>query len=210
MNLKHLFAALAMGLLATTTAAQPPAPKVTIKSELASPLVLENSQDKNYLKVSLTGFPLHATKRSPINLALVIDRSGSMGGERIEQATEAAVMAVNTLSAQDTLSVVIYDDVVDVIVPAAKVDNKAKLISQIRERLTARGGTALFAGVSRVSKKTVNSSIRPMLTASSCCLMVRRTSALPPPASWQNWVRLPPAKGLPSPRWVLAKATMKI
>ncbi|KEY49881.1 vWA domain-containing protein [Citrobacter amalonaticus] len=153
MNLKHLFAALAMGLLATTTAAQPPAPKVTIKSELASPLVLENSQDKNYLKVSLTGFPLHATKRSPINLALVIDRSGSMGGERIEQATEAAVMAVNTLSAQDTLSVVIYDDVVDVIVPAAKVDNKEKLISQIRERLTARGGTALFAGVSRGIKE---------------------------------------------------------
>ena len=76
-----------------------------------------------------------------------------MGGERIDQATEAAVMAVNTLSAQDTLSVVIYDDVVDVIVPAAKVDNKAKLISQIRERLTARGGTALFAGVSRGIKE---------------------------------------------------------
>lgn len=105
---------------------------MTIKSELASPLVLENSQDKNYLKVSLTGFPLHATKRSPINLALVIDRSGSMRGDRIEQATEAAVMAVNTLSAQDTLSVVIYDDVVDVIVPAAKVGNKATLISQIQ------------------------------------------------------------------------------
>ncbi|AMG92365.1 vWA domain-containing protein [Citrobacter amalonaticus] len=154
MNLKHLFAALALGLLATTTAAQPPAPKVTIKSELASPLVLENSQDKNYLKVSLTGFPLHATKRSPINLALVIDRSGSMRGDRIEQATEAAVMAVNTLSAQDTLSVVIYDDVVDVIVPAAKIGNKATLISQIRERLTARGGTALFAGVSRGIKET--------------------------------------------------------
>ncbi|AKE60876.1 vWA domain-containing protein [Citrobacter farmeri] len=154
MNLKHLFAALTLGLLATTTSAQQPAPKVVIKSELASPLVLENSQDKNYLKVSLTGFPLHATKRSPINLALVIDRSGSMGGDRIEQATEAAVMAVNTLSAQDTLSVVIYDDVVDVIVPAAKVGNKAKLISHIRERLTARGGTALFAGVSRGIKET--------------------------------------------------------
>lgn len=153
MNLKHLFAALTLSLLATAAGAQQPAPKVTIKSELASPVVLENTQDKNYLKVSLTGFPLNANKRSPINLALVIDRSGSMGGDRIEQATEAAVMAVNTLSAQDTLSVVIYDDVVDVIVPAAKLSNKEKLISQIRERLTARGGTALFAGVSRGIKE---------------------------------------------------------
>ncbi|WP_081005620.1 vWA domain-containing protein [Trabulsiella odontotermitis] len=151
MNLKHLFTSLALGLLVMTTGAgaQEPARKVAIKSELASPVVLENSQDKNYLKVSLVGFPLNAGKRSPINLALVIDRSGSMGGDRIEQAKEAAVMAVNTLSSQDTLSVVIYDDVVDVIVPPAKVSNKAALISQIRERVTARGGTALFAGVSR-------------------------------------------------------------
>lgn len=156
MNLKHLFAALTLGLLAASASAyaEQPAPKVLIKSELASPVVLENSQDKNYLKVSLTGFPLNTAKRSPINLALVIDRSGSMGGDRIEQATEAAVMAVKTLSAQDTLSVVIYDDVVDVIVPAAKLDNKAKVISHIRERLTARGGTALFAGVSRGIKET--------------------------------------------------------
>lgn len=154
MNLKHLFAALTLGLLATAAGAQQPAPKVTIKSELASPVVLENTQDKNYLKVSLTGFPLNTTKRSPINLALVIDRSGSMSGDRIEQATEAAVMAVNTLSSQDTLSVVIYDDVVDVIVPAAKLGNKEKIIRQIREGLTPGGSTALFAGVSRGIKET--------------------------------------------------------
>lgn len=155
MNLKHLFAALAFILLALTAnaSAQQPVQKVTIKSDLASPVMLENVQEKNYLKVSLTGFPLSATRRSPINLALVIDRSGSMGGDRIQQATEAAVMAVNTLSSQDTLSVVIYDDVVDVIVPAGKLNNKEKLISQIRERLTPRGGTALFAGVSRGIKE---------------------------------------------------------
>lgn len=49
MNLKHLFAALTLSLLATTAGAQQPAPKVAIKSELASPVVLENTQDKNYL-----------------------------------------------------------------------------------------------------------------------------------------------------------------
>lgn len=156
MNVKHLCTALILGLVTATTCVQArqPTQKVIIKSELASPVVLENAQDKNYLKVSLTGFPLNTTKRSPINLALVIDRSGSMGGDRIQQAIDAAVMAVNTLSTQDTLSVVIYDDVVDVIVPAGKLSNKEKLISQIRERLTPRGGTALFAGVSRGIKET--------------------------------------------------------
>ncbi len=151
MNLKRLCAALVLGLFSTAAGASSlqPTPKVGIKAELASPVVLENTQDKNYLKVSLTGFPLTAQKRSPINLALVIDRSGSMHGDRIAKAMEAAVMAVNTLSSQDTLSVVIYDDVVDVIVPAAKLSNKTQVISQIRERLTSRGGTALFAGVSR-------------------------------------------------------------
>lgn len=157
--IKHLFAALTLGLLVTTAGAQTPiatpATKVAIKSELASPLILENSQEKNYLKVSLTGFPSTSTKRVPVNLALVIDRSGSMGGERIEQATEAAVMAVNTLSSEDILSVVVYDNIVDVIVPAAKIgNNKEKLITQIRDKLMANGGTALFAGVSRGIKET--------------------------------------------------------
>lgn len=155
MNLKHACTALMLGLFVTTAGASAQSVtqsshKVAIKAQLASPVVLENTQDKNYLKVSLTGFPAIATeKRIPVNLALVIDRSGSMSGDRIEKAKEAAIMAVNTLSSQDTLSVVIYDDVVDVIVPAAKLSNKAQVISQIRERLTSRGGTALFAGVSR-------------------------------------------------------------
>ena len=68
------------------------APRVTIRAELASPIVLENTQDANYLKVSLQGLPLEAGKRSPINLALVIDRSSSMSGDRIARARDAAIM----------------------------------------------------------------------------------------------------------------------
>lgn len=133
--------------LATGLAAQA-APKVIIKTELASPVVLEKSQEKNYLRVSLTGFPMEVEKRSPINLAIVIDRSGSMSGDRIARARDAAIMAVNTLQSDDTLSIIAYDGDVEVIVPSTKVKNKKKMIKLIEQKVRAGGSTALFAGLS--------------------------------------------------------------
>lgn len=142
-----LIAAPILSLLTITSANA--APKVTIKSELASPVILENAQDKNYLKISLTGFPLDVKKRSPINLALVIDRSSSMSGDRIIKARDAAIMAVNLLNSEDTLSVVTYDSSAEVIIPATKVKDKQKLITKIKQNIDPRGMTALFAGVSK-------------------------------------------------------------
>ncbi|OCG00833.1 vWA domain-containing protein [Gilliamella sp. wkB112] len=123
--------------------------QIQIRSELASPIVLENSQDKNYLKISLTGVDFDSAKRVPINLALVIDRSGSMSGSRIEKAREAAILAVNMLNEDDTISVVTFDNDAEIIIPSTKVTNKQRLISQINSKVTARGGTALFAGLSK-------------------------------------------------------------
>ena len=125
------------------------ASQVTIKTELASPVILEKTQDANYLKISLTGFPMDVQERSPINLALVIDRSSSMGGERIERARAAAIMTVNMLQENDTLSIVAYDSNVEVIVPATRVTDKKKLIELINQKVTSRGWTALFAGLSK-------------------------------------------------------------
>lgn len=135
--------------IAATMSAQAASPRVIIKSELASPVVLEQTQDKNYLKVSLTGFPLDVKKRSPINLALVIDRSTSMTGDRIEKAREASIMAVNLLTPEDTLSIIGYDSSAQVIIPATKVQDKEKLIKAIKENIRPQGMTALFAGVSK-------------------------------------------------------------
>ncbi|GHU27740.1 hypothetical protein AGMMS50256_08250 [Betaproteobacteria bacterium] len=148
MNTKRLFTLLAFSAAAFCLGAQA-AQKVTIKSEIASPVVLENAQDKNYLKISLTGFPLEIRKRSPINLALVIDRSSSMSGERIEKARDASIMAVNMLESDDTLSIVAYDSTVEVIVPATRVKDKQMLVEKIRKHIQPRGMTALFAGVSK-------------------------------------------------------------
>ena len=135
--------------LITGFPAQALTPQIMIKTELASPVIMEKTQDANYLKISLTGFAMDTQKRSPINLALVIDRSSSMGGERIERAREAAIMTVNMLQENDTLSVIAYDNDVEVIIPATRVTNKQKLIDLINQKVTSRGWTALFAGLSK-------------------------------------------------------------
>lgn len=149
MDLKSRVMLLALSLLPLGAISAPLQPKVEVKSELASPVVLTDSQDKNYLKISLVGYPLPVEKRSPINLALVIDRSSSMGGDRIINARNAAITAVNMLNSGDTLSVVAYDSGVEVVIPATKVNHKDQLIKKIRTSIEPRGMTALFAGVSK-------------------------------------------------------------
>ena len=130
--------------------------QIQVRSELSSPIILEGTPETNYLKVSLSGQNVDSKKRVPINLAIVIDKSGSMSGQRIEKAREAAILAVNMLNENDTLSIVAYDSEARVIVPATKVDNKLRIIGLINENIYAEGGTALFAGLSKGIKQVEN------------------------------------------------------
>ncbi|MFQ1007790.1 hypothetical protein B6D12_01770 [Gilliamella apicola] len=130
--------------------------QIQVRSELSSPIILEGTPETNYLKVSLSGQNIDSKKRVPINLAIVIDKSGSMSGQRIEKAREAAILAVNMLNENDTLSIVAYDSEARVIVPATKVDNRLRIIGLINENIYAAGGTALFAGLSKGIKQVEN------------------------------------------------------
>ena len=113
------------------------------------PVLLADRVQRTWVKISLEGLPLGGgAERVPLNVALVLDRSGSMGGEKLRQAREAALTALDYLHADDLFSLVTYDSDVRVLVPATRVGDRYELRRAI-ESIRAGGNTALFAGVSK-------------------------------------------------------------
>ena len=88
--------------------------------------------------------------RSPINLCLVLDRSGSMQGAKIEKAKQAACLAIDHLSDQDFLSLVTFDNQSDTLIAPERVGDerhRSAMKSRI-DRIRPGGGTAIYDGVS--------------------------------------------------------------
>jgi len=84
-------------------------------------------------------------QRRPLNLSIVIDRSGSMIGQPLKQAINAARLLVEQLTTEDILSIVVYDDQVDTIFEPQLVKNK-DIIYTILSKIKAGGCTNLSGG----------------------------------------------------------------
>ena len=81
-----------------------------------------------------------------LNFSLVLDRSGSMAGEKLRNLKDAAKLVVESLSSQDLLSIVIFDETADVVVPAAPIQDREALKRQI-DTIEERGGTKMSSGM---------------------------------------------------------------
>ncbi len=86
--------------------------------------------------------------RPPVDLALVIDTSGSMIGEPIAQARDAAIAMLDGLRAGDRITVVTFDTRVQVLVAPTVVgpQTSANIAKQLQQ-MQARGTTDLAAGL---------------------------------------------------------------
>jgi Ca-activated chloride channel family protein len=83
---------------------------------------------------------------APLNLALVLDRSGSMAGQKIRDLRQAARLTLDRLGPDDLVSLVLFDDTVDVLAAARPAADRAALLAQI-ERIEERGGTQMSLGL---------------------------------------------------------------
>ena len=86
-------------------------------------------------------------RREPVNIAFVLDRSGSMGGRKIQLARKAVETAIDRLLSEDRFAVVAYDDRIDVVVESTPASREAKdgALRRIRD-IDARGSTNLGGG----------------------------------------------------------------
>jgi Ca-activated chloride channel family protein len=119
---------------------------INLEARFAQTVMKGGQTQRNYLRIGLNGCERKPTERTPVNVAFVIDRSGSMQGARIAQAREAAAAAIRRLDKNDIASVVIFDNQIEVLVQSQPVDDHAAFIDRIRQ-VTARGSTAIHGGV---------------------------------------------------------------
>ncbi len=97
-------------------------------------------------------------ERRPLNLGLVVDRSTSMRGERLERVTAAVELLLNKLAPDDVLSVVSFSDRAEVVLPAAQVGSAAQSANadvaaawrdprRALQTMAASGGTEIYHGL---------------------------------------------------------------
>lgn len=87
-----------------------------------------------------------AQVRMPLNFALVIDHSGSMKGAKLRNVKEAVKMVIDRLEPTDYISVVIFDDTAQVIIPSMPSNDKPGMKAAI-DRIMDAGGTTMSLGM---------------------------------------------------------------
>lgn len=149
-NVKRLFAVMliTIGFVWSNTALAAPQ-DVQCRVELDRAILPAGRSQTAIVKVSLDAPPPpQRIQRPAVNLGIVLDRSGSMSGQKLEKAKQAAVEAFRHLSNRDIFSLVVYDHNIQTVVPAQPAGFNEGVERQIRA-IYAGGNTALFGGVSQ-------------------------------------------------------------
>ena len=96
------------------------------------------------------------TLSPPLNVSLVLDRSTSMKGEKMDVVKSTAIQVLRNLRPQDILSVVVFSDRAEVIIPAAYHQERARLEARI-QMIQPSGATEIYQGLEAGVKEVMRS-----------------------------------------------------
>ncbi len=132
---------------------------LSIDAKLNCPIIHANG-GRAFLTITiLTKGKIAASERKPMNLSIVLDRSGSMSDQRkMDFAKKAFAQLVEQLQPDDILSVVIYDDEIDVLRKAKRVGGEKKEIIRILDEIYPRNSTNLGGGLLEGLKQAAKNS----------------------------------------------------
>jgi Ca-activated chloride channel homolog len=146
LNFRWCGLALAFGLSSAGAAT------LNLKLDPDRPLILAGKDQEVVVKIDLDSDTGRRPNRVPLNIAVVIDHSGSMAGAKIEKTKQAAMQLIDRLTPQDNLALIEFDDRVEVLFPSQHVVDREALKAQV-QRIEPGGSTALYAGVETGGKQ---------------------------------------------------------
>ncbi len=138
-----------LALMSLALAPQTQAKPLAVDLQVDRPLISSGREEESLiLRLGLKAGKKEGRTRAPLNLALVLDRSGSMHGGKIARLREAARHAIDRMRPDDILSIVAFDTQARVLLPASRLGNARAALEAVNA-LEPEGSTALYAGVAR-------------------------------------------------------------
>ncbi len=105
-----------------------------------------NTPQMAYVLLEVMPTEVMANVQMPLNFCFVLDHSGSMSGQKIRDLRDATKLALDQMTPQDYVSVVIFDNKVEVLVPSQPVTDRDAVKRKI-DKITANGGTQMSKGM---------------------------------------------------------------
>ncbi|WP_193196050.1 vWA domain-containing protein [Nostoc sp. MG11] len=108
---------------------------------------VSQASSQRQLAISISAIAGELDQNLPLNLCLILDKSGSMHGQPIKTVIQAVEGLIDRLKVGDRISVVAFAGSTEVIIPNQIVLDPEDIKSQIKSKLNASGGTVIADGL---------------------------------------------------------------